>query len=456
MLNELKDYFTGKKLLILGFGVEGESTYKLLRTLFPDDILHIADIKESITSNEIISADRDKIILHTGSDYLKNIKDFDIVIKTPGISLKYLAGADFTKFTSHTDIFIRFFKRQIIGVTGTKGKSTTSSLIWHIIKSFDQNCLLVGNIGMPPFDFLDQINKHTKIVYELSSHQLEQITVSPHVAVMLNLYEEHLDHYKSFEKYQKAKLNIAINQDPDDYFIFNEDDVRIRTMINDNPLKSKLAGFSIQHWVEKGCYVKNGKVNYTEYLEEEVLDKTQFTNLIGEHNLMNIMAAACASIVSGVPAHYIREAVETFKSLEHRIELVGKFDDVIFYNDSISTIPEATIAAVKALGIVDTLILGGLDRGISYDALINFINGSKLRNLVFIGEAGKRMLALYEKIGLSGKNTFYSTDFSEAVQYAKSCTGKNMICLLSPAASSYDMFRNFAERGAKYKQLVRK
>jgi UDP-N-acetylmuramoyl-L-alanine---L-glutamate ligase len=456
MLNLLKEYFKGKKILILGFGIEGQSTYKLLRRLFPDETLNIADINEDLTKNELIIADLPKLNLQLGADYLNEIGNYDLVIKTPGISLKHISDCDFSRFTSHTELFIRLFKKQIIGITGTKGKSTTSSLIHHIINTHNDNCMLVGNIGVPPFDLINSINKDTIIVYELSSHQLEQIGVSPHIAIMLNLFEEHLDHYKTFEKYQEAKLNIALFQDSSDYFIINADDQRISKLVSENLLKGKFVKYSLLNKVVKGCYINNNSVFYSGSEVIEVLNKTEFNNLIGEHNLLNIMASVCASIISGISVEHIATAIESYKPLEHRIEFVGKFDDILFYNDSISTIPEATIAAIKSLKNVDTLILGGFDRGISYDFLMNFLNRSKISNLIFIGEAGKRMLEIYRAENNPSKNTFYTSDFSEAVNFAKKHTMKNKICLLSPAAASYDMFKNFDERGKTYKQLVRK
>lgn len=456
MLNLLKEYFEGKKILILGFGIEGQSTYRLLRKLFPDEVLNIADINEGLINSDIIKADLSKINLQLGADYLKNIEDYDLVIKAPGISLKNISDCDFSRFTSHTELFVRLFRTQIIGITGTKGKSTTASLIYHIIKTYNDNCLLVGNIGIPPFDLIDCINKETVIVFELSSHQLEQISVSPHIAVLLNLFEEHLDHYKTFENYQKAKFNIALFQDSNDFFIFYADDPRINKLLSENLLKGKLIKYTLSQKNEKGCYLSSNKVIYKDSKEMEVLSKTEFNNLIGEHNLLNIMAAVCASIVSGIPVESIAKGVESFTPLEHRIEFVGKYNDIIYYNDSISTIPEATIAAVRSLKNVDTLIIGGFDRGISYDSLIDFLSDSNISNLVFVGEAGKRMLSIYRRESNKGKNIFATSDFEEAVSYAKHHTKKNTICLLSPAAASYDMFKNFIERGNKYKQLVRK
>ncbi|HPI29992.1 MAG TPA: UDP-N-acetylmuramoyl-L-alanine--D-glutamate ligase [Bacteroidales bacterium] len=456
MMDVLREYLGNKKILVLGFGKEGQSTYGLLRKLFPEKTLCIADRNEDLKENEIIRADRSKVLLHLGDNYLESIPDYDLIIKSPGISLKNFSDCDFSKFTSHTELFIRLFRKQIIGITGTKGKSTTASLVHHIISNYTNNCVLVGNIGVPPFDMLDRIDRNTIIVYELSSHQLEQVSVSPHISVLLNLYEEHLDHYHSFENYQLAKLRIALYQDDNDFFIYNGDDIRITNLLSKNTLQGRLMKFSLFQRQHQGCFLKNRKVFYKDSTEIEVLNKTEFKNLIGEHNLQNIMAAICASILSGVPTGLIGSAVESFIPLEHRIEFVGKYNEVLFYNDSISTIPEATMAAVKSLMDVDTLILGGFDRGISYERLIDFLNDSTVQHLIFIGGAGRRMYIIYQSRGRDKKDTFVTSDFEEAVAYAKRHTQKNKICLLSPAAASYDMFKDFAERGKKYKQLLSK
>ncbi|HOY30922.1 MAG TPA: UDP-N-acetylmuramoyl-L-alanine--D-glutamate ligase [Bacteroidales bacterium] len=454
MLNSLKEYFKDKRILILGFGIEGQSTFRLLRKLFPDEILNVADINENLSENLILTNDRLKVNFQSGTNYLKNINDYDLIIKSPGIPLKNISQGDFSKFSSHTELFIKIFRRQIIGITGTKGKSTTASLIHHIIKTYNNNCILVGNIGIPPFDLIDEINNETKIVFELSSHQLEMIHYSPRIAVLLNLFEEHLDHYKTFEKYQNAKLNIALFQKRNDFFIFNADDPIINALISEKILKSKLLKFTLSHKDVKGCYISDNKIYYNGNYNKVVLNETEFNNLIGEHNLRNLLAAVSVLLVSGIPVEHIRTSVESFKPLEHRIEFVGKFKDILYYNDSISTIPEATIAAVTSLKNVDSLILGGFDRGISYNSLIKFLIKSNIRNLIFIGVAGNRMVKLYQSEEGNGKNIFWTSDFEEAVSYAIQHTQKDMICLLSPAAASYDMFKNFIERGNRFKKLV--
>jgi UDP-N-acetylmuramoyl-L-alanine---L-glutamate ligase len=456
MNKRLINFFSEKKILILGFGVEGKSTYRFLRRILPGKMIWIADLNPEVRNDELLKNDND-IKLNLGSDYLNNLNDFDMIIKTPGISLKNMPDVDFSMFTSHTELFFRFFRDQIIGVTGTKGKSTTASLICHIIYSMTQNCLLVGNIGRPPLDLIDQIDDETVIVYELSSHQLEQTSISPHVAVLLNLFQEHLDHYKSFEDYQQAKFRITLFQKPDDYFIYHGDDKLILKWIEKTGIVCKLCPFSLTSLSDQGYSVYEGNIIAGKKTDASLVPIEYITNLKGDHNLLNILASLDAVILMMqlVDVKPEVDALLSFKPLEHRLEFAGKFNGIEFYNDSISTIPEATIAAIKALKTVDTVILGGFDRGIFYDDLIDFLEHSDVRNLVFIGDAGKRMSAIYHAGNYHNKNIVTAETFEDAVTYAKQMTASDKICLLSPAAASYGMFKNFAERGTLFKKFVK-
>ena len=452
----LNKIISGKKVLILGFGREGKSTFQLIRNYFPEFFLTIADLDKSILlKNNFLENDIyfDTIL---GEDYLNCIPQFDVVIKSPGISLSTIdIEFDPDKITSQTDLFLRKYHKQVIGITGTKGKSTTSSLTFEILKSNSENTLLVGNIGIPPFDVIDKINESTKIVCELSSHQLEYITVAPRVSILLNLFQEHLDHYKSYLDYQKAKINILKYQSKDDFFIFHEDDVLIQGFLNNGDFKSQNFSYSDTSQVLNGCFLKGNKIIYRNGSEEiEVFDKEQKVFLKGDHNYLNIMAAINAAILNEIPINKIVNSIKEFKGLPHRIEFVGNYDGIDFYNDSISTIPEATIQAVRTLKNVSTLILGGHDRGIDYTLLIDFINESKIQNFIFIAEAGLRILDNLKAKGIDSPNFFYVDTMEEAVSIAKSKTEKNKICLLSPAAASYGMFKNFEERGEVFKKLV--
>jgi UDP-N-acetylmuramoylalanine--D-glutamate ligase len=454
MFDLIRRELNNKKVLLLGFGREGQSSYRLIRSLLPQLHITIADEDKLVCENEILKNDH-LVDFILGDDYLAGLNSFERVMKSPGISLKDISyPIDLSSITSQTDLFLSRYSPQIIGVTGTKGKSTTASLIHHILKIAEKESLLMGNIGRPAFDFIDEIGKETNLVYELSSHQLEYIRRSPHIGVLLNLYQEHLDAYRSFHDYQVAKMNIAKYQVQGDYFIFNNDDERVNQFISIMDIPSKLP-FSLQTTLAEGCYVQDGKIISSSGGKKEVIfDLGLKVKLKGEHNLMNIMAAASVCRHLGIDNEIIAEGITSFRGLEHRIEYVGEFNGIHFYNDSIATIPEACIEAVKALGKVDTLILGGFDRGIVYSGLARFLSTSGIRNLIFTGEAGRRILHEIRDIKSPGQTLFLISRFDEFIDIAFNMTRKGCICLLSPAAASYDEFQNFEMRGKRFKELV--
>jgi len=454
MLNKLKEKIENKKTLILGFGREGLSSYKLIRSLLPNQMLTIADQNENL--NTTVLKEDPNINLILGNKYLDTLNDYDLILKTPGISLKDLKySLSDNKLSSQTEIFLELFSKQIIGITGTKGKSTTSSLIFHIIKQHTDNVIIVGNIGQPPFNMLNSINHSTFIVYELSSHQLEKISFAPHISILLNLYQEHLDHYNSFYDYQLAKFNITKYQNEKDYFIYNADDLLITNLIGHFNLNRNYLQFSLTKQVENGTFIRNNIINFIyQNTLSESYNLENKRKLKGTHNLLNIMAAINACKILDIPDISIINGINSFDTLPHRIEFVGKFNNINYYNDSIATIPEATIQAIKTLNCVDTLILGGFDRGISYNSLMQFLCDSEITNLIFIGKAGERMNNIINNLAPKGKCIFLVAKFEDAILIAKKNTKAGRICLLSPAAASYDQFKNFEERGNKFKELV--
>jgi UDP-N-acetylmuramoylalanine--D-glutamate ligase len=456
MLDLIRSELENKKVLLLGFGREGQSSYRLIRRILPELFLTIADADNSVRGNETLKGDN-FVDFRLGGNYLEGLNTFDRILKSPGISLKDIAF-DFnpSSITSQSDLFLRRYSRQVTGVTGTKGKSTTATLIHHILKLAEKDSILMGNIGRPAFDMVDEIGPATNLVFELSSHQLEYIKRSPHISILLNLFEEHLDAYRSFHDYQLAKMNIAKYQEPGDFFIFNHDDERIRQHNSTMDLHGHFLPFSHHAESADGCFIHNGKIIYSSRGEtEEILDLSRKIKLKGDHNLLNIMAAIGACKLLGIGREIIAEGISSFRGLEHRIEYVGEYNGIHFYNDSIATIPEACIEAVKALGNVDTLILGGFDRGIDYSGLSNFLSRSSVRNLIFTGEAGRRILHEIRDIKNADQTLFLLSRFDEFIGIALNVTKQGSICLLSPAAASYDEFVNFEMRGKRFKELVR-
>jgi len=457
-MNELiKSLFENKSLALLGFGREGRSTYKLLRKVFPQKNLTIIDENPEIATDELLKNDTNLQFI-SGKDCMQAINNFDAAIKSPGIPSNTLpTELNKVHLTSQTDIFLQCYGYQSIGITGTKGKSTTSSLVFHILKNAGANTLLVGNIGIPPFDCISDIKPDTIIVLELSSHQLEYITHAPHIAVFLNLFQEHLDHYYTYFEYQSAKFNIGKYQGASDYFLYNGDNETLGQLLEKSgELETQSLAFSLNPESKTEIRINNEWIEL--YYGRRIIklyDTSQGQALKGHHNLYNIMAASTACYLSGLSTHNIDLGIRSFNGLEHRIELVGNYAGIVWYNDSIATIPEATIEAVKTLQIVDTIILGGFDRGIEYTILYPFLNSSGISNIIFVGEAGERMRTEFSEYGVKNIKFYPATDYSQVVTIASEVTKKEKICLLSPAAASYDMFKNFEERGNTYKKNVR-
>jgi UDP-N-acetylmuramoyl-L-alanine---L-glutamate ligase len=456
MIDFLREKLATQRIVLLGFGREGQSSFRLIRRLLPLVSLYIADIDESVIENPLVTDDPN-VLFRLGHDYLKGLNEFDVIIKSPGISLKDIDNNIVReKITSQTDLFLEVYSRQVIGITGTKGKSTTSTLLHAILKRAGKNAILLGNIGRPAFNSIEDIHEDTIIVYELSSHQLEYISSAPHISILLNLYQEHLDAYHSFRDYQLAKMNIVRFQNESDYFIYNADDRIISGLIGEFHLDRNYQPFSFENELADGSFIRDGMIIYSEdCVTQKVLDLNKKRKLKGDHNLRNIMAVINACKILGIENEIIQEGIAGFTGLEHRMEYAGKFRGISFYNDSIATIPEATIEAIKSLERVDTIILGGFDRGIDYTGLAGFLSASKVRNFICTGEAGKRISDLLGPLIRNDQKLFLIQKFDEFLDLALKNTVPGTICLLSPAAASYDEFQNFEMRGKRFKELVR-
>jgi UDP-N-acetylmuramoylalanine--D-glutamate ligase len=451
----LNSRIKGKRVLILGMGAEGRSTYRLLRKLFPEQVFTLADRRKELVNEIELNHSATKFQLGTG--YLNKLDSFDLIIKSPGISLAQLPVAVLhEKLTSQTALFLEMFRDRTIGITGTKGKSTTASLIHHLFTAADKDALLIGNIGVPPFDVLDWIKDETLIVFEMSSHQLEGVLVSPHIAVVLNIYQEHLDHYANYRAYQLAKYNIARWQKPGDFFIYHYNDVEIPALIHEMIPASKLLPFALNEAPDVQTFILAGEVfTKTDSRLENICNLNGLNFLHGKHNLLNLLAALSACRAVGVEGKHFCSALETFKGLPHRMEFVGEFGGAWFYNDSIATIPEAVIYALETIGDVGTLILGGYDRGVDYTALIAWLGTAPPMKLYFTGNAGTRLKNELES-GFPGRHACtWFDDFDEMISVAITATSKGQSCLLSPAAASYDKFMNFEHRGNRFREIIR-
>ena len=419
-MNAIFKRLRGKRILILGFGREGKSSLAFIQKFLPHAIVGIADRNESAFKDLDLS-----IKTYSGDNYFDAVKDYDIVIKTPGISLKD-KDIDLSKITSQTDLFLEEFHSQIIGITGTKGKSTTSTLIYHLLKESGRDAILAGNIGIPIFDVIEKITNKSIIVFELSAHQLQFIHRSPHIGILLNVFEEHLDHFGTFDAYRNAKLNIIRKMSDTDWAVTNGDFCYEADKMMVHSLNYQYYDFGV-NWDE--------------------------IPLKGDHNRLNVKAALCAIYAFGIPVDEVIPHLYTFQPLEHRQELVGTFGGVTFYNDSISTIPQAAIAALQTIKNVTFLLLGGFDREIDYTPLIEFLTQNPVKHILYTGKAGNRMFEMLQNAGYQGDIKNFK-DLNEAFEIIKSLSKPGDVCLLSPAAASYDQYKNFEERGRLFKKLA--
>lgn len=439
MLKEkINEYLSNKSILILGFGREGKSTLNYIMTSgVITKRLAIADKSKDIEK-------LDGIEYFLGASYLEALQEFDIIIKAPGISLKDVDMSLIQgEITSQTDLFLTYGGSKVIGITGTKGKSTTTTFIHQMLKEEGFAVELVGNIGVPALDYVDKYDETKYFVYELSSHQLELVHASPKIAVFLNLYEEHLDYYSSFLAYANAKRNIFKYQSSENYLVYNKD--MESKLLASTEVKSKRVPVS-QEQAEKS------PLN-NEYVS--ILCDIQKIHVLGTHNLYNLTVAATVAKLVGVSDKSIVNAIEKMQPLPHRLQTIGEFNGVRYIDDSISTIPEATISAIQSIDGVDTVLIGGMDRGINYDNLIQYLATTKTQNIILMYDSGKR---IYEALRSkhTKNNIIYAEDLERAIELAVNLTQKGKICLLSPAAASYGFFKNFEERGDKFKEFVKK
>ena len=436
------DFFKNKKIMILGFGKEGIDTWFFLRQLFPKKIIGVGDRLEieslSPKAQKIIKKDK-RLKLHLGKNYLSFLKNYEIIIKSPGVPLGIIKP--FLKrgqiLTSQTQIFFDYCQGLIIGITGTKGKSTTASLIYRVLKENHFPVFLVGNIGKPVLSLLLSAKRTNIYVYELSSHQLYLLKKSPRIAVFLNLFREHLDYYPSFKEYFKAKQNICRYQKKEDYLIYNPNDKNVLRAIRVS--KAKKIPIDIKKTKK---IIKNLHPFFADFY------------------FLNIGAALAVSEIFGLSLKKVKRAIKKFKPLNHRLEFVGKFKGIKFYNDSLSTIPETTILALNALKDTETVLLGGFERKQDFSSLGRKILRSKVKNLIFFPTTGERIWQTIKKLNCQQKrkkkfNYFFVNNMKEAVKLAFEITRENHSCLLSPASPSFGVFKNYKQRGNLFKRYVK-
>jgi UDP-N-acetylmuramoylalanine--D-glutamate ligase len=340
---------------------------------------------------------------------------------------------------------------KIIAVTGTNGKTTTTALTYHICKTGGADCAVVGNIGD---SFAKQVAVDPKELYvvEVSSFQLDDIReFRPDVAVLTNITEDHLDRYEyKMENYINSKFRIALNQQPGDVFIYCSDDQIINTYINSHPIKSTLYPISMKKELPQGAYISNAAM-HLKWKGEEMQMSIQDFALKGKHNQYNSMAASMASVAVDIKKEHVRESLQTFQSLEHRMEPVATIKGVEFINDSKATNVNSTWFALESMTKPTILILGGVDKGNDYSVLMDLVK-ENVKAIVCMGSDNRK---IHEAFGAVVSLMVNTSTAAEAVQAAFHFANKGDVVLLSPACASFDLFKNYEDRGNQFKQAVK-
>lgn len=449
--------FAHKNVAVLGFGLEGKSVISYLSKHGIKPVLFDERKFIEFTPEEQKFIKRYCLKAVFGKRAFLNIQNIDIIFKSPGIPPRKLKNLPKNvEVTSQTAEFLKQFSFQTIGVTGTKGKGTTCTLIYKMLKASNQQAFLTGNIGATQaFEITDRLKPKDWVVFELSSFQLKDVKTSPHIAVVLMTTSEHLSWHNNQKDYWQSKAGITRYQTARDWTVYNPDYPGSRFIARFG--KGTKTCASRFRKLTSGCYILNNKLvrSYKGKLQS-VLPVSQL-GLKGRHNWENACAAAEAAFLAGCKFRAVREVLKKFKGLEHRLEYVGKKHGVDFYNDSFSTIPEASIAAVQAFTEPIVLILGGSGKKSDFSGLATALKKQKnIRAVVLIGkEAGRIFTALRladfpsEKILTNAKN------FKQAFMLAKDTAKKGDVVLLSPACASFDMFKNYKQRGTVFKNLVK-
>lgn len=446
-----KVQFKGKKVLLTAFSTaktsESMALYKYLKEHDCEDISTLFWGGEEISKD--IPKDVDKIKINSPED-IKNvdIRNYDIVFRHQTVHPDYLKNAQMVM--TPTELFFAECPKPIIGVTGTKGKGTTSTLILHMLENAGIKNWLVGNVGVPALQMLPEIHKSGAgvVVFEISSFQLWDLKQSPETAVVLLIEPDHLDVHKDFTEYVDAKKNIAKFQKEDDLITFHPTNQYSQQIADVSPAKNKK-----RYLTPEAAYIKNSDI----VIDDQAICKTSEVGLPGGHNLENICAAITAVWKYTQNTEALKKAIIEFRGLEHRLEKVRTVGGVTFYNDSFSSAPAAAIAAMKAFDKPEIVILGGYDKGGDYSSLANVVAQQKnIKQILLIGQNKNKIAAELSQVGFDKYAIIETVNFEDIVKAAYKMAESGDIVLLSPASASFGMFKNFYERGNQFKEIVHK
>jgi len=443
----------GKRVLVIGAGKTGVAVTRSLYGM--GAFITLTDIKKEFLLRDVLEEFKDTPIKIVAGKYPEvNSGNTDLVIISPGVPLDILPVKQALKegipVWSEIELAFRMFDAPVIAVTGTNGKTTTTALIGAMFEDAGWPVVVAGNIGVPLIEKVPEITPEHVVVLEVSSFQLECIdTFRSRVAVVLNLTPDHLDRHKTFEEYVGAKQRIFANQNDSDYSILNYNDKNVRAMASFT--RGRVIFFSINHTLEQGAYLLGGNLFLALDGEVTLLCNREEIFIKGEHNVQNALAAALAARIMGLKAENIRETLKNFRGVAHRLEFVDEIEGVKYVNDSKGTNPDASIRALKAFEEPIILIAGGKNKGSDFSKFAGVVK-EKAKAVIVLGEAADE---IHEAVSRRGFDSIYKVNsLGEAVAKAYEIALPGEVVLLSPACASWDMFRNYEERGELFKKLV--
>ncbi|MCB2291011.1 UDP-N-acetylmuramoyl-L-alanine--D-glutamate ligase [Clostridium sp. CS001] len=450
--NEFKEFIKGKRVGVVGIGV---SNIPLIHFLVKLGAVVTAFDKKTYSSIGGVASEFEKsgVKLVLGENYLNDLAGFDVIFKTPSMRIDapalLNAKEEGAYITSEMEEFVRYCPAKTFGVTGSDGKTTTTTIIYNILKKEGYKTWVGGNIGTPLFANIEEISKDDKVVLELSSFQLMTMNVSTDVAVITNLSPNHLDIHKDMEEYIYAKKNIFKYQSDGDLIVLNKDDALTYGLRKE--VKGRVKCFSIKEKIEDGACFQNDKL----FIMNRVVCDLHEVKLKGMHNVANLLTAFCA-VEDEVSVESMREVATEFTGVPHRGEFVREVDGVKYYNDSIASSPTRTIASIRAFEKPVILIAGGYDKQIPFEPLAEEAY-SNIKILILIGATKYKIKEVFEHILKEKKASLeiiLAENFNDAIYKAKAVAKSGDVVMLSPACASFDMFENFEVRGNKYKEIV--
>ncbi len=488
---EITSFLDKQKILILGLADEGRSSCQFLRSIFPEKKIGLADqrkLKELDSGwQQLISQDKN-LSLFLGENYLSSLEQFQLIIKTPGIPLNLeplqKALKNGVQISSNLELLMEIVKawRQkkkhlfdikigpdnslpapiIIGITGTKGKSTTSAVTHQVLKTAGLNSHLMGNIGLPPLDKFDKIKSNSILVIEMSSHQLDQLHTSPDIAVIQKITSEHLDYYQSPEEYAASKTAITQYQNQGHYVILNPEWEKSKKIADLSPGRQLYFSLNPQPTdFDPLVYIKSDKLVFSDRNQEELIGSIQDFPLLGKHNLYNLMPAVIIGKMFGIETQKIKAAIENFKPLPHRLELVAEKNGVKYYNDSMATMPDAAESALSTfMDKPVVLIAGGHERNQDFGPLAEKVLDTQVKSLILFPPTGER-ICQQVKTKAQERNQefeidcFFADSMDQAVKTARKQAQPGDIVLLSPGAASFGVFKSYKDRGKQFRRCVK-